>query len=156
MVLKWLAKAVVVLSVMPLLTLPLPCAANSGSVTVEWGKGAEPPKPAQPAQKTQSKQKGPPDHAPAHGYRAKHQYRYYPDSDVYFDTARNVYFYIDKGGWRMAAALPGFIHLPSGFVTLGMDSDKPYTYHHEHKAKYPPGQDKKKNKNGKEKSSKKP
>ncbi len=28
------------------------------------------------------KKNGPPAHAPAHGYRAKHKYRYYPDCSV--------------------------------------------------------------------------
>jgi hypothetical protein len=31
---------------------------------------------------------GPPAHAPAHGYRAKHRYRYYPSCSVYFDIGR--------------------------------------------------------------------
>ena len=35
---------------------------------------------------------GPPAHAPAHGYRAKHAYRYYPSSCVYFDASKKVYF----------------------------------------------------------------
>ena len=30
------------------------------------------------------------------------------------------------------------------YVTIGMDSDKPYTYFEDHKRKYPPGQMKKK------------
>lgn len=90
---------------------------------------------------------GPPPHAPAHGYRAKHHYRYYPDAYVYYDTARHRYFYNDKGGWRMSVSLPGFIRLGSSYVTLELDTDKPYRYYHEHKAKYPPGKMKNKNKN---------
>ena len=38
---------------------------------------------------------GPPPHAPAHGYRAKHTYRYYPDASVYFDISRKIYFYLE-------------------------------------------------------------
>jgi hypothetical protein len=150
MVYRGLAGTVVVLMFMSPLALPDPCLASGGSVTVEWGDRKASPQPA-PAPQKESTGKGPPDHAPAHGYRAKHQYRYYPDSQVYFDPSRSVYFYIEKGSWRMAASLPSFIGLSSGFVTLGMDSDKPYTHHHEHKAKHPPGKEKDK----KGKSSKK-
>ena len=35
---------------------------------------------------------GPPPWAPAHGYRAKYQYYYYPSSYVYFDTKKKLYF----------------------------------------------------------------
>jgi hypothetical protein len=68
---------------------------------------------------------GPPAHAPAHGYRAKHRYRYYPSCSVYFDIGRSVYFYL-------------------GSVEVEMDTDKPYLQHKYHKQKYPPGQLKKK------------
>ena len=38
---------------------------------------------------------GPPAHAKAHGYRAKHQYRYYPIvQKVYHDSERGLYFYL--------------------------------------------------------------
>ncbi|MEA3371699.1 MAG: hypothetical protein U9Q40_10200, partial [Campylobacterota bacterium] len=53
---------------------------------------------------------GPPPHAKAHGLRAKHHYRYYPDTSVYYDTGRSVYFYLDSNGaWRMAVSLPRFL-----------------------------------------------
>lgn len=35
---------------------------------------------------------GPPPWAPAHGYRAKHSYHYYPSAEVYFDTGRGSTF----------------------------------------------------------------
>jgi hypothetical protein len=38
------------------------------------------------------KKGGTPPHAPAHGYRAKHQYRYYPSYSVYYDHGRKIYF----------------------------------------------------------------
>jgi hypothetical protein len=151
MVLQWLAKAFIGLIMMFLFMLPYLCYADGGSVTIQWGDKTQAPSSSPTAG---PQKKGPPDHAPAHGYRAKHQYRYYPDSRVYFDTARNVYFYIEKGSWRMAATLPSFLHLSTGFVTLGMDSDKPYSRHDEHQTKYPPGKTKnsqndKKDKRGK-------
>lgn len=91
--------------------------------------------------------KGPPPWAPAHGYRAKHQYHYYPSSYVYFDVGRTLYFYYENGNWRVSASLPGGIQIDVGnYVTLEMDTDKPYEYHAEVVKRYPPGQQKKQNK----------
>ncbi|MEW5733394.1 MAG: hypothetical protein AB1921_00990 [Thermodesulfobacteriota bacterium] len=90
---------------------------------------------------------GPPDHAPAWGYRAKHQYRYYPDRNVYYDSERKMYFYISGDGWKVAASLPvGTSIAGLDYVEIEMDSDKPYTENAEHREKYPPGQAKKKDK----------
>jgi hypothetical protein len=53
-----------------------------------------------PVMVAKSKPKGgPPPHAPAHGYRAKYSYRYYPSSYVYFDVSRKCYFYLDGDNW---------------------------------------------------------
>ena len=88
---------------------------------------------------------GPPPHAPAHGYRAKHAYRYYPGSRVYFDIHRNVYFYLAGGTWQMSVSLPHHIEMQiNHYVTIEMDSDRPYTRFKEHTQKYPPGQMRKK------------
>ncbi|MBW2029745.1 MAG: hypothetical protein JRJ31_11805 [Deltaproteobacteria bacterium] len=91
------------------------------------------------------KKKGrPPHHAPAHGYRAKYIYYYYPAAQVYFDTGRRVYFYMDGPSWRMTVSLPPHIRIALGErVTIEMDSDKPYKKHKIHKKKYPPGHFKK-------------
>ena len=97
-------------------------------------------------------QAGPPPWAPAHGHRAKHHYYYYPESHVYFDVGRSLYFYYQGGGWQASVALPSGIHISAGeHVTLEMDMDRPYVYHPEVVKKYPPGQMKKK---GKDKSKK--
>lgn len=93
---------------------------------------------------------GPPPHAPAHGYRAKHNYHYYPTTQIYFDLSRKVYFYLEGGSWRMTVSLPDSLRVELGdSVTIAMDTDRPYTHHSEHKKKYPPGQLKKKNKGNK-------
>ena len=90
---------------------------------------------------------GPPPWAPAHGYRAKHRYRYYPQSEVYFDEGRGVYIYYSSGRWQVGVSLPSGIRLEAGdYVTLEMDTDKPYRYHGEVRRHYPPGQLKKKGK----------
>lgn len=83
---------------------------------------------------------GPPPWAPAHGYRAKHHYRYYPDSRVYFDLERSVYFYYGGSGWQMSASLPSAFDLDMrGYVDLDMDEDRPYLYHSEVIKRYPAG-----------------
>jgi len=93
------------------------------------------------------KKKGPPAHAPAHGYRAKHQYRYYPSRSVYYDTDRGLYFYLKGDNWEVGASLPNHLRIGLGdSVKIDLDTAKPYTHHAEHVKKYPPGQMKKKNK----------
>jgi hypothetical protein len=92
-------------------------------------------------------EKAPPPWAPAHGHRAKHHYRYYPSSYVYFDTGRGLYFYYEGGAWQVSVSLPTHIRIAVGdYVTLEMDTDRPYTYHSDVVKRYPPGQAKKKDK----------
>ena len=83
---------------------------------------------------------GPPPWAPAHGYRAKYRYRYYPSFYVYFDLERRVYFYLEGGRWRVSARLPSGIHIEvANYVNIELDTGKPYEYFSEHRKKYPPG-----------------
>jgi hypothetical protein len=100
-----------------------------------------------PPETSPPKKGGPPPWAPAHGYRAKYRYRYYPSFYVYFDLGREVYFYLEGDKWRMSARLPSAIRLESAhYVTIELGTDKPYEYFSEHKKQYPPGQVKKKKK----------
>ena len=114
---------------------------------------------AEPKHKHKHKHKkgGPPAHAPAHGYRGKHKYRYYPDCSVYHDTERGLYFYIKRGNWEVGATLPNHLKIGLGeSVSLELDTDRPYTYHADHVKQYPPGKMKKsKNKKNKAKKNKK-
>lgn len=97
--------------------------------------------------KHENEKKGPPAHAPAHGYRAKHQYRYYPSCSVYYDTGRRIYFYLEGDNWEVGASLPSGLQMRLGdYVSMELDTDRPYIYHEEHVKKYPPGQLKKKKK----------
>ena len=92
------------------------------------------------------KEGGPPRHAPAHGYRAKHRYRYYPSCSVYYDCGRKIYFYIKGDHWEVGASLPKHLRIGLGdSVNIELDTDKPYVHHAEHVKKYPPGQLKNKN-----------
>jgi len=102
---------------------------------------------AKPDHKHKPKKGGPPAHAPAHGYRAKHHYRYYPACSVYYDSGRKLYFYLKGDHWEIGASLPGHIHESlGGYVSLELDTGKPYIYHSDHVKKYPPGEKKKKHK----------
>ena len=90
------------------------------------------------------KKGGPPPWAPAHGYRAKHRYRYYPVAQVYYNVNRGSYIYYRNGRWEVSVSLPERIKINlNEYVTLEMDTDRPYTYHTDVIKKYPPGQLKK-------------
>lgn len=91
---------------------------------------------------------GPPPHAKAHGQRAKYHYLYYPNSSIYFDTGRNVYFYLDSAGaWRMTVSLPRSLKIHLGdHVSIQMDDYRPYINYKKHKKEYPAGKKKKKHK----------
>ena len=121
------------------------CRTTGGSVGVGWGNGEAHKAPDQSQARYEGKNSGPPAHAPAHGYRAKHHYRYYPDAYVYYDTNRGAYFYLYHGQWRISVSLPDYINLGSGYISLELDTDEPYRYHDEHKEKYPPGKMKTRN-----------
>ena len=117
---------------------------TSGHIGYDWGKGSESEKPKVV---TKDKKGGPPPHAPAHGYRAKNHYRYYPSQSVYYDTGRGLYFYLKGDNWEVGASLPGKLKVSLGdYVSLELATDKPYIHHSEHTKKYPPGQLKKKQK----------
>jgi hypothetical protein len=105
--------------------------------------------------KQKYKKKGPPAHAPAHGYRAKHKYRYYPSRSVYYDTGRGLYFYLKGKHWEVGASLPSNLRVGLGnSVSIELNTDKPYIHHAEHVKKYPPGKMKQKNKKKNKKKNK--
>lgn len=105
------------------------CTVNRGGVII--GSPSPPPPP---------KKSGPPPWAPAHGHRAKYRYRYYPSCYVYYDIGRGVYFYLEGDSWRMSARLPSGIHISyADYVSIELETDKPYKYFSEHRKKYPPG-----------------
>ena len=117
---------------------------SGGHVHGRWGKNPKPkPKPHQAEyeynHKHKQKHHGPPAHAKAHGYRAKHQYRYYPDQKVYHDPDRGLYFYLKGDNWEVGASLPS--PLISGLgesVTIELDADNPSVYNADHVKQYPP------------------
>lgn len=123
--------------------------ALADSFSISWG--SERPAERQPAE-VQESGNGPPAHAPAHGYRARHQYRYFPTASVYHDAGRGVYFYLSGSNWQVAASLPMELRARLGdSVSIEVDTDRPYIYHDQHQRQYPPGKMKKakKHKGGK-------
>jgi len=123
------------------------------SISIRWGQEAE--HDHSPSLE-KHKKAGPPDHAPAHGYRAKHQYRYYPSKSVYHDPNRGLYFYIKGDNWEAGASLPTGLRANLGdYVKLELETDKPYVHNQEHRQKYPPGKSKQKPKKKMAKKSKK-
>jgi hypothetical protein len=133
-----IVKMFFVMAVLLTLSVLIGCG-TSGGAGVKWGSGKDVVYDGPPVAK-----KGPPPWAPAHGHRKKYKYRYYPDSYVYYDTGRSLYFYIESGDWVVGASLP--IPLNNnlgGHVVISMNTDTPYTYHKDHKKKYPPGHVKK-------------
>jgi hypothetical protein len=122
-----------------------PWETTAGEIHIGWGSDSKDSRAVCPKKVRKG---GPPPHAPAHGYRAKYAYRYYPSSSVYYDTGRKVYFYLEGDDWRASVSLPQHLNLRlDNYVTVDMDTDKPYTRFKKHRHKYPPGQLKKKNKN---------
>jgi hypothetical protein len=100
--------------------------------------------------RTEAGRNGPPSWAPAHGARARHQYRYYPSSRVYFSEERGVYCYLLDGRWHEARRLPAAVRLDSHYVIVELDGDKPYLYHDDIVRKYPPHETKGKKKKKKD------
>ena len=115
--------------------------AFAGSFSISWGNDRN---SEQQGTVGQTGQKGPPDHAPAHGYRARHQYQYFPSAMVYHDVERGLYFYLSGPNWQISATLPQELRIRLGSsVSMELDTDKPYIYNDQHKKEYPPGHAKK-------------
>jgi hypothetical protein len=107
-----------------------------GCVSVRWGENSG-EKECSGAQIKHKHKGGPPSHAPAHGYRAKHQYRYYPACKVYHDLERGLYFYLKGENWEVSVSLPTSLRDSLGeFVSLELETDKPFLYHSEHEKQF--------------------
>jgi len=124
----------------PILAIGLFCSAftsssltQSGNVHVNWGDD----KQGSDGWVYKMKE-GPAPRAPKEGYRAKHQYRYYPYCNVYHEPSRGVYFYMKGNEWTVGTSLPTRLQSSSGsYVNLDMDTSKPYEHNAEHLKQYP-------------------
>lgn len=79
---------------------------------------------------------GPPPHAKAYGYRAKHTCWYYPDAEVYYVTASKKYAVLEGGNWVVITTPPKGVVLGS-YVVIESDNDKPWLKHAHYKVKHP-------------------
>ncbi|HEX5960650.1 MAG TPA: hypothetical protein VFY97_05320 [Rhodanobacteraceae bacterium] len=70
----------------------------------------------------------PPPWAPAHGWRAKHQYVYYPSAGVYYEPASRMWFWLGGDGWQAGISLPLALHgyVQTGGVDIALDVARPY------------------------------
>jgi len=86
---------------------------------------------------------GRPSWAPAYGQRAQQvraRHIYFPEYNFYYDLQRDVYIYIDRGGWRITAQIPRFLRYVdlgnSIQVALVLNTDTPFYYNREHRRAY--------------------
>ncbi len=70
----------------------------------------------------------PPPWAPAHGWRAKHRYVYYPSAEVYYAPETRMWFWFGGDGWQAGISLPVALHgyVRTGGVNIDLDVDRPY------------------------------
>jgi hypothetical protein len=95
-------------------------------------------------QETKGLERGRPASPPAAVPQVKYRYYYYPDSAVYMDTARKLFFYYNGERWMTTTLLPAEVQVDwKNYAVLQMNTDKPYQHHAETVRKYPPGQRKK-------------
>ncbi len=98
-------------------------------------------------QPAQVNRPGPPAHAPAHGYRRKFEYHYYPDAAAYYAPDRGTYFWLEADNWRVGVELPDSIRVKLGeHVTIELDADSPYEHHKKHAKSHPGKKPKRANK----------
>ena len=64
---------------------------------------------------------------------------------MYMNVSTGGYFYLNGGTWQVAMTLPSTVRLDvSNYVSLELETDRPYLYHDVHKVKYKgPGRSKK-------------
>ncbi len=67
---------------------------------------------------------GPPAHAPAHGWRSKNRYYFYPSCQVYYSPQRNCYIWRGPRGWVVTPKPPEKVLLMADeAVTVELDGD---------------------------------
>jgi hypothetical protein len=82
---------------------------------------------------------GPRPWAPAHGFRRKVSYHYYPDHEVYYCPSRRQYVWFEYGEWRVGVTLPASITLDARHdrhYVVSLASDEPQDFHDEVRAAY--------------------
>jgi hypothetical protein len=101
--------------------------ASAGHVGLNIGIGIQPPWPAVVVAP-------PPPPPPPVAYT----YHYYPRQQVYFDPARGLYFWYERGSWLWGPSLPGYIVLGPRYLPLHLHGPWPYQHHHQVYRRHPP------------------
>jgi len=82
----------------------------------------------------------PPVFAPAHGFKAKTRYVYFPDPNFYYDVKKNIYIYPSGKKWsvgpKLSSKYSGIDLKRAAKVEIELDEDKPQKYNEEHIEKY--------------------
>jgi len=85
---------------------------------------------------------GPPPWAPAHGFRAKTRFVYFPEYNFYFDLEKKVYIHFQAGKWSVSIELPsrlGNLNLRNASkFELDLDIDNPQIYNADHQMRFRP------------------
>jgi hypothetical protein len=64
------------------------------------------------------------------------RYRYYPESNVYFNPLSKRYTYQNNGRWTTAATLPNNIRVTGRYNDFDYDGDNPWNDNSKHKNQY--------------------
>jgi len=75
-----------------------------------------------------------PDREPVQILRKR--YRYYPESNVYFNPLTKRYTYQNNGKWTTAANLPNSIRVTGKYNDFDFDGDDPWKDNSKHKTQY--------------------
>ena len=68
---------------------------------------------------------------------APRRYEYYPEARVYFDPARQLYFFMEANQWAAKPFLPPQIKVRVGSpIIVVLDTERPYEYDDEVRQKY--------------------
>lgn len=112
---------------------------GAGKTGSSGGGGVVVSKPVPHARSDSGPGNGPPDHAPAHGRRAKYRYHYYLNINTYFDLDRKVYFYRRSGEWIISISLPSKVKISANeeYVEIELSTARPYEQHEEVIKKHP-------------------
>lgn len=72
-----------------------------------------------------------------HPSHTGYDYYYYPSVDIYLDISGGYYWYRDHDHWTRVRRLPAHLHAHDHErVFLRLDTDRPYTYHQQHRKRY--------------------
>jgi hypothetical protein len=108
------------------------------SADIRLGRRPPPPPPPVVVVVEEPAARGPAPWERAHWYQRNQGYYYYPGGDVYYRPTDHVWFYQERGEWRMARNLPEYVRVDfNRSVTLTMATDRPYIYHQQIVRRYP-------------------